>query len=189
MVKPAADRRRALYDAYLAVPEGQRAEIINGTLYVSPRPTPRHANATAVLVGELNPTFQRGRGGPGGWWILNEPELHLDAFEPLQPEICGWRKERLPELPETAFFTLVPDWICEVLSPSTEARDRNEKLPIYARHGVRHVWLVDPAEQTLEVYTLGDDNRWLDVRLFQADARVRIEPFAAIELDLAALWA
>src|SRR5512139_3639285 len=116
MVKPAQDRRQELYEAYLAVPEGQRAEIINGTLYVSPRPAPRHLNVSSVLGGELNGAFQRGRGGPGGWWILDEPELQLIALEPMAPDLAGWRVERLPSLPQTAYFTLAPDWICEVLS-------------------------------------------------------------------------
>jgi Uma2 family endonuclease len=182
------DRRQALYDAYCAIPDHQRAEIIDGTLYVSPRPAPRHANATSVLGGELNGAFQRGRGGPGGWWILDEPELHLVDLEPMGPDLAGWRRERLPTLPETAHFVLAPDWICEVLSRSTEAIDRDKKLPLYASQGVRHVWLVDPVANVLEVYALGDDHRWRDVRIHEGDVRVRAEPFAAIELDLSELW-
>jgi Uma2 family endonuclease len=190
MVMPAHhDRRQALYDAYSAVPENQRAEIIDGTLYVSPRPGPRHANATSVLGAELNGPFQRGRGGPGGWWILDEPELHLVALEPMAPDLAGWRVERMPILPETAFFTVPPDWICEVLSKSTEMVDRTKKLPIYATHGVPHVWLIDPIARTLEVHSLGDDRRWRDVRIYEGDARIRVEPFTALELDLAELWA
>ena len=184
----AEDRRRALYEAYQHVPPHQRAEIVRGTLYVMPRPAPRHANATSVLGGELSGPFQRGRGGPGGWWILDEPELHLVPLEPMAPDLAGWRVERMPELPETAFFTLAPDWVCEVLSKSTENVDRNDKLPIYAEYGVKHVWLVDPIAQTLEVHSLGDDARWREVRLFVGDSRVRAEPFAAIELELGALW-
>lgn len=183
----ADDRRQALYEVYFAVPDGQRAEIINGTLYVSPRPAPRHTYALSVLGADLNGGFQLGRGGPGGWWILDAPELHLVSLEPLQPDIVGWRVERMPKLPETDYFTLAPDWICEVLSRSTEGRDR-EKLPIYAAHGVGHVWLVDPIGKTLEVYALGDDRKWREVRLYEGDAHVRAQPFAAIELDLAALW-
>jgi Uma2 family endonuclease len=183
------DRRQALYDAYCAVPEHQRAEIIEGTLYVLPRPAPRHANATTALGSELHGAFQRGRGGPGGWWILFEPELQLVDLEPMSPDIAGWRVARMPALPETAYFTLAPDWICEVLSKSTETVDRTKKLPIYAAHGVSHVWLIDPIAKTLEVHTLGDDRRWRDVRVHEGDTRVRAEPFAAIELDLAALWA
>lgn len=181
------DRREELYQAYLAIPEHQHAEIVNGTLYVLPRPAPRHANAASVLGGELNPPFQRGRGGPGGWWILFEPELHLVPKEPMVPDIAGWRVERMPELPDT-FFTVVPDWVCEVLSKSTEKLDRDEKLPIYASYGVGHVWLVDPIEKELEVYTLDDDCRWREVRVHRGDVRVRVPPFEAIELDLAALW-
>jgi len=181
-------RRQALYDAYCAVPSHQRAEIIDGTLYVSPRPAPRHANATSVLGGVLNGPFQRGRGGPGGWWILDEPELQLSALEPMAPDLAGWRVERMPTLPATAYFSIAPDWICEVLSKSTESIDRTKKLPIYATHGVSHVWLIDPSATTLEVHTLGDDRRWRDVRIYEGDVRVRAEPFAVIELDLAELW-
>ncbi|MBA3456523.1 MAG: Uma2 family endonuclease [Deltaproteobacteria bacterium] len=182
------DRRQALYDAYIAVPEDQRAEIIDGTLYVSPRPAPRHANATSVLGGELNGAFQRGRGGPGGWWILDEPELQLVAQEPISPDLAGWRVERMPTLPELAHFTLAPDWICEVLSRSTETIDRTKKLPIYAAHGVGHVWLIDPIAKSLEVHALDDQRRWRNVRIYEGDVCVRAEPFAAIELDLAGLW-
>jgi Uma2 family endonuclease len=178
------DPRQALYDAYLAVPEPQRAEIIDGVLYVSPRPAPRHANATSVLGGDLNGAFQRGRGGPGGWWILDEPELRLVPLEPMSPDLAGWRVERLPALPEIAYFSLAPDWVCEVLSPSTATIDRTKKLPIYAASGVAHVWLVDPIEHTLEVHALAART----VRLYTGDGRVRAAPFEAIEIDLAALW-
>jgi Uma2 family endonuclease len=182
------DRRQTLYEAYCAVPPHQRAEIIDGTLYVLPRPAPRHANATTVLGGELNGAFQRGRGGPGGWWILFEPELQLRPLEPLAPDLAGWRVERLPALPEAAYFSIAPDWICEVLSKSTEAVDRNKKLPIYAAHGVSHVWLIDPIAKTLEVYSLDEDRLWRDVRVYEGDATVRADPFAAIELELSMLW-
>jgi Uma2 family endonuclease len=183
------DRRQALYDAYCAVPSHQRAEIIDGTLYVMSRPAPRHANATSVLGGELNGAFQRGRGGPGGWWVLFEPELQLVPLEPMAPELAGWRVARMPTLPDTAYFSLAPDWICEVLSKSTESVDRDKKLPIYAAHGVPHVWLIDPIAKTLEVHSLDDDHRWRDVRIYEGNMRVHAQPFDAIELDLGALWA
>jgi Uma2 family endonuclease len=188
MVRPARDRRDELYDEYLAVPSHLRAEIIGGTLYVTPRPAPRHANASSVLGSELNGRFQRGRGGPGGWWILDEPELQLDLREPIAPDLAGWRVERMPELPEAAYFTIAPDWVCEVLSRSTERIDRDEKLPYYAAHRVRHVWLVDPIDKRLEVNTLDDTGRWRAVRIYEGDATVRAEPFDAIELDLSGLW-
>jgi Uma2 family endonuclease len=188
MGEAARDRRKALYEAYLAVPPHKHAEIVRGTLHVMPRPAPRHANAASVLGGELQGPFQRGRGGPGGWWILHEPELHLDPDEPVVPDLAGWRVERMPSLPETAYFAIVPDWICEVLSKSTEKIDRDDKLPLYAEHGVRHVWLVDPIAQTLEVHTLGDEGRWREVRHYRGDERVRAAPFDAIEIELVALW-
>src|SRR5262245_29022246 len=183
MADAAEDRRRALYEAYLRVPEHQLAEIIRGTLYVLPRPSPPHANAASVLGIELGGPFQRGRGGPGGWWILDEPELWLVELEPMVPDIAGWRVERMPTMPETAYFSVVPDWVCEVLSKSTESIDRNQKLPIYEAQGVQHVWLVDPIAKTLEVYALGEEGRWREVRVYRDDARVRAAPFDAIELE------
>jgi len=192
MVQPARDpqdERDALYEAYLRVPPHQRAEIVRGTLYVMSRPAPRHANAASMLGVELGTAFQRGRGGPGGWWILDEPELQLVPKEPIVPDLAGWRLERMPELPDTACFTLVPDWVCEVLSRSTEKIDRDEKLPYYAEHGVHHVWLLDPLDKRLEVYALDvSTRRWREVRIHQGDTSVRAAPFDAIELDLAALW-
>jgi Uma2 family endonuclease len=187
MAQP-ADPRVALYEQYQKVPPTQHAEIIRGTLYVMARPAPRHANASTVLATELNGPFQRGRGGPGGWWILFEPELQVVPFEPMVPDVAGWRVERMPEFPETAYFTLAPDWVCEVLSKSTEAIDRNEKLPLYAAQGVRHVWLLDPIAKTLEVHALGEVGHWREVRIYQGDVKVRVAPFEAIELELAALW-
>jgi Uma2 family endonuclease len=177
-----------MYEQYLAVPEHLRAEIIGGTLYVMPRPAPRHANASSTLVTRLNDPFQHGRGGPGGWWILFEPELQLEPKAPISPDIAGCRVERMPELPETAFFSLSPDWVCEVLSRSTEKIDRDEKLPYYAHHGVRHAWLLDPIDKRLEVYVLDDAHRWSTVRIYEGDVTVSAAPFDAIELDLAALW-
>lgn len=189
MVRPVRDRRDELYEAYKRVPEHQHAEIVGGTLYVLPRPSPAHANASSMLGGELSGPFQRGRGGPGGWWIIDEPELQLVEKEPVVPDLAGWRVERMPALPQTAFFALAPDWICEVLSRSTEKIDRDEKLPYYAEHGVRHVWLLDPIDKRLEVYALDHETRrWREVRIHQGDRTVRAEPFDAIELDLSVLW-
>ncbi len=189
MVRPARDPRDELYEAYLRVPSHLRAEIIHGTLYVLPRPAPRHANASSGLGAELHGAFQRARGGPGGWWILDEPELQLSPKEPVVPDLAGWRVERMPELPDTAHFTLAPDWVCEVLSRSTEKIDRDDKLPYYAEHRVGHVWLLDPIDKRLEVYVLdAATSRWREVRMYEGDVTVRAEPFDAIDLDLAALW-
>ena len=189
MAQPVRDLRDELYEDYLQVPAHQCAEIVNGTLYVMSRPAPRHANAASMLGVELGGPFQRGRGGPGGWWILDEPELQLVPKEPVVPDLAGWRVERMQQLPDTACFTLVPDWVCEVLSRSTEKLDRDEKLPYYAAHGVAHVWLIDPLDKHLEVYALDPTTRrWREVRIHQGDATVRAEPFHAIELDLGTLW-
>lgn len=186
---------RAVYADLAAVPPGRVAELIGGMLHVLPRPAPKHTNAASALGGELFGPFQRGRGGPGGWWILDEPELHFagpggaEDVDVLVPDLAGWRRERLPSLPEQAHFTLVPDWICEVLSPSTEATDRGEKMPIYAREGVRTAWLVDPVARTLEVYVAEGTRGWRHAKTHAGAERVRVAPFEAIELDLSALWA
>jgi Uma2 family endonuclease len=163
------------------------AEVIGGELRLQPRPGQPHAAATSALGEEIGPPFKRGRGGPGGWIILDEPELHLQE-DIVVPDLAGWRRERLPVLTEAPYFTLAPDWACEALSGSTAKTDRAEKLPIYARERVRHVWLVDPILRTLEVLELsGEHFRILAVH--RDDERVRAAPFDAIELDLSILWA
>lgn len=189
MAQPLRDGRDELYDAYLRIPAHQHAEIVHGTLYVMSRPAPRHANTASMLGVELGGPFQRGRGGPGGWWILDEPELQLVPKEPVVPDLAGWRLERMPVLPDSAYFALVPDWVCEVLSRSTEKLDLDEKLPYYAEHGVPHVWFIDPIDKRLEVYSLdANAKRWREVRTYQGDTTVRAAPFDAVELDLGALW-
>jgi Uma2 family endonuclease len=179
-------KQPATYQDLLRVPEHQVAEIVDGELFVSPRPAAPHALAASVLGADLGGPFHRGRDGPGGWWIVDEPELHLDA-DVLVPDLAGWRRERMPTFPKTAFFILAPDWICEVLSPSTERLDRARKLRVYARAGVDRVWLVNPTTRTLEVYRRVEE-RWLLVNAFEGEAVVRAEPFDAIELDLLPLW-
>jgi Uma2 family endonuclease len=189
MAAKSAPGRRATYADLEQVPGHKVAEILDGVLIVNPRPASPHAAAASSLGEELGPPFKRGRGGPGGWVLLDEPELHLGPDpDVVVPDLAGWRRERMPEMPHAAFFTLAPDWICEVLSPSTEAVDRTTKLPIYAREEVRHAWLVDPLVRTLEVLRL-EARAWRIVATWRDDARVRAEPFDAIELDLAVLWA
>ena len=185
---------RATYADLEAVPPPNRAELIEGTLYTFPRPAPKHARASVRLGGRIDGPFGLGEGGPGGWVILIEPELQFaDSTAPrginaVAPDLAGWRRERMPKLPEEAFFTVAPDWICEVLSPSTDAYDRNTKMPLYAREGVRHAWIVDPIAQTLELFELGVAGRWILADVHQDDARIRAAPFDAIELDLSVLW-
>jgi Uma2 family endonuclease len=185
-MQPRRVRQPATYDDLLKVPSHLVAEILAGELHVSPRPAPRHADAASGLSGVLRSPFDRGRGGPGGWRILAEPELHL-AADVVVPDLTGWRRERLPVLPEEAFFSLAPDWVCEVLSPSTASIDRVKKLSIYAREQVRHAWLVDPLARTIEVLRL-ENSRWTILSTVADLDVVRVEPFDAIELDLAMLW-
>lgn len=138
----------------------------------------------------LGPPFHHGDGGPGGWIILFEPELHVDE-DILVPDLAGWRRERLAEVPDAAYFEIASDWVCEVLSPSTAAFDRVEKLPVYAAAGVSWIWLVDPALRTLEVLKLhveSGSSHWRIVQTFEGDKPVRAEPFDAIELRLKRLW-
>jgi Uma2 family endonuclease len=185
-----AAKRRATYEDLLAVPDTMVAEIIDGVLHAQPRPASPHARASSRLGVELGGPFDKGAGGPGGWILLDEPELHLHG-DVLVPDLAGWRRERMPQLPDAAAFELAPDWICEVLSPSNAATDRAEKLPIYARERVAHAWLVDPIEKMLESYRLdaGGSGKWVLLGAWRDDARVRAEPFDAIELDLASPWA
>ncbi len=162
--------------------------MIDGELRLQPRPAKPHAMATSALGEELGPPFKRGRGGPGGWIIIDEPELHLRA-DILVPDMAGWRRERMPVVvADDPFFTLAPDWVAEVLSPSTSKYDRTDKLRIYPREAVRWVWLVDPLARTLEILRREDDS-WSLRGTWRDDERVRAEPFDAIELELAALWA
>jgi len=178
-------RRRATYQDVLDAPPNMVAEVLFGTLYTNPRPAAPHARAASVLGMDLGGPFDRGRGGPGGWVLLDEPELHF-GDDIVVPDLAAWHKDRF-ERPSTAYFTVHPDFVCEVLSRRTEKIDRADKMTVYAREGVRHAWLVDPVARTLEVYRL-QGNDWLRVGVFRDDARVRAEPFDAIELELDALW-
>lgn len=185
MIEPL--ERPATYEDLCRVPDRFVAQIVHGQLIVQPRPAPRHARASSIVGGKLVPSYDEGDGGPGGWWVLDEPELHL-GFDILVPDLAGWRRERMPALPETAYFELAPDWVCEVLSPSTAKLDRVQKLQIYAAHGVAHAWLVDPDAHTLEAFQL-ENGQWLRIAALQDDDAVCVLPFDAISFSLAALWA
>jgi Uma2 family endonuclease len=179
-------RKRATYADLAALPEHVVGEIIAGVLYTHPRPSPRHARAASRLGMRLGRSFDEGEDGPGGWWILDEPELHLGE-DIVVPDLAGWRLETMAELPDASHFETVPDWVCEVLSPSTEADDRAVKMPVYARAGTSHAWLLDPTLKTLEVFRL-QGGQWVLVRTFKGDVHVQAEPFEAVALDLSALW-
>lgn len=179
-------RKRATYADLLALPPHVTGEIVDGELVALPRPRVRHAGVASALSDELGPPFRRGRGGPGGWLLLFEPELHLGE-DIVVPDLAGFHRTRLPELPDVAFLEMAPDWICEVLSPSTARMDRVGKRRIYARERVTHYWMIEPEARTLEVGRLDGDS-YRVVLSAAADERVRAEPFDAIELDLALLW-
>jgi len=179
--------------AFQAAPPEMVAEILNGELHVSPRPARPHTSAASGLGALLTMPFRYGEGGPGGWVILDEPELHLGPRpDKLVPDIAGWRRERLPGAiggdDAPAHYDLAPDWVCEVLSKSTRRIDKIQKMRIYAREGVRNVWHVDPVAQTLEIFRL-EGNHWLLVDSVAGDERVRAEPFESFELKLALVWA
>jgi len=176
----------ATYEDVIAAPEEKVAELVEGDLYLSPRPAPRHGRVSSALGSDLHDAFDRGRHGPGGWWILDEPELHLYG-DVMVPDIAGWRRERLPELPEGPGFEIAPDWLCEVLSPSTEKFDRLQKLPRYALAGVAHLWLVDPSKRRLEVYGRVD-LQWVLLEEYSGDAAVSAPPFEPVPIELAPLW-
>jgi len=176
----------ATYEDLLQVPGHLVAEILDGELHTQPRPAPRHANAASMLGARIANPFHLGGGGPGGWWILDEPELHL-GNDILVPDLAGWRRERMPELPETAWFELAPDWVCEILSPSTAKQDRVIKMPKYAYCGVTHLWFIDPLVQVLEAYERRG-RQWTLLATLKDDDRVSVVPFDAIGFSLADLW-
>lgn len=180
-------KKFATYNDLFALPDHMVGEIIAGELIASPRPGPRHARASSVLGSKIMSPFDEGQGGPGGWWILDEPELHLGG-DILVPDLAGWKKEKLPALPlDKPYFEIAPDWICEVLSDSTARLDRVKKLPIYAREKVGFAWLIDPKAKTLEIYR-HEGTSWFLLKTLAGDERVRADPFDAIEIDLGALW-
>jgi Uma2 family endonuclease len=181
-------RRRTTYEDLLKVPETLVAEIVDGELITSPRPASPHAQATSAIGQDLGPFARQpgGPGGPGGWWILFEPELHLGA-DILVPDLAGWRRERLPVLRNVSYFEQAPDWVCEVVSPTTARLDRVRKMPIYAREQVGYLWLVYPTMHTLEVYRL-EGQRWVVASSHGGAEAVRAEPFEAIELDMSRWW-
>jgi Uma2 family endonuclease len=188
MGKPA--RQPATYDDVLNAPPNKVAEIVEGELILSPRPAGPHSAAESALMEEIGPPFKRGRGGPGGWIILFEPELHLGS-DVLVPDLAGWRRETMSVIAKKpAYFAIRPDWVCEVLSPSTERIDRGAKVRLYAAAGVSQAWLINPLLRTLEVLRLSSETpgQWTSVAIFNDDDRVRAEPFDAIELELAVLW-
>jgi Uma2 family endonuclease len=179
-------KRRATYAELEAVPPHLVAEIIGGELVTHPRPAPRQASTAAALTDELVGPFQKGRGGPGGWVFMIEPELHL-GDEIVVPDFAGWRRERLPALPETAWIETAPDWVCEILSPPTAKHDRTSKRIICARFAVQHLWHVDPVPRLLEAFGLRG-GQWRIAGTFSDQQAVSAPPFTDISFSLGLLW-
>jgi Uma2 family endonuclease len=184
MSEPA--KKRATYDDLLNIPKNMTGEIIDGELIVTPRPSRKHIYTASSLEGRLIPYHFGGGGGPGGWIILMDPEISLGE-DILVPDLAGWREERFPESEEHNWISVVPDWVCEILSPGSARIDKTEKMPLYAQHGISHLWLIDPLANTLDVFRL-ETGRWMVLGLFAEDDKVRTEPFPEIEIELAELW-
>ncbi len=184
MAEPA--RKPVTYQDLVDLPPHRVGEIVAGSLYASPRPAPAHGRVQTGLASDLHGPFDRGRDGPGGWWILVEPELHL-GDDVMVPDLAGWRRENLPAMPDTPWFEQAPDWVCEVLSPSTARLDRALKLPAYGTAGVTHAWMVVPPQRTLEVFRNRAEG-WVLVSAHGDDDVVEAEPFGAAPIELSGLW-
>lgn len=177
--------RPATYADLQAVPPHLVAEIVDGVLYTHPRPVARHGAASFALANVIGGPFQLGRGGPGGWIFIDEPELHLGPHV-VVPDLAGWRTERMPVVPDAPWIELIPDWICEILSPSTEKMDRGRKRRIYAMYGLKYYWLLNVSKLQLEAYELRD-GQFVLVETFEDDAAVNAPPFEAAPFSLSLL--
>jgi Uma2 family endonuclease len=169
------------------LPDNVSGEIIEGVLYTFPRPRPVHADVESSIVLDLKGPFQRGRGGPGGWWILIEPGITLPGSPEVVPDLAGWKKDRLPALPAERSIDVVPDWVCEILSPTTRSHDLRIKRPFYAGAGVPYLWFIDLDARTLMVSQLLN-GRWTELAVHGAGDLVRAEPFTDIEIDIGQWW-
>lgn len=181
-------KKKATYEDLYRIPDDMIGEIIDGELIVTPRPGPKHMRTASVLGGKIMPPYDFGEGGgPGGWLFLFETEILLGE-NTVVPDLAGWRKERFPTALEHNWISVAPDWVCEVLSPGTFRNDKVRKMPIYARHGVGYIWLIDPVAMTLDAFRLGVDSGWFLLGSFAENDKVRAEPFHEIEINLEDLW-
>jgi len=181
-------RQATLYELLASLPEALTGEILNGQLHAQPRPSARHGRVAMMLADEIVGPFDRGRGGPGDWWIFAEPEVHfVRDIEVAVPDLAGWKRARMPNPPDDQRFEVVPDWVCEILSPSTASKDRQIKMPLYAHYGVAFAWLIDPQECYLEAYRLRS-GAWCQIMRLSKEDRAAVPPFEALSLDLGELW-
>ena len=179
---------RARYADLEDAPPGVKAEIVNGELYMQAQPVEPHGWAIDSLIEIFRPPLMRGRGGPGGWWIRSEPQIsfHDPDWRTMVPDVAGWRRDRVPDFP-AKYFDVRPDWVCEVLSPSTRLYDREVKGPVYADEGIPYFWIVEPADRTLEVHE-NVNGKWVERARFEDAAQVAAPPFEAVPFDLTDLW-
>jgi Uma2 family endonuclease len=184
MSEPA--KKRATYDDLYSIPENMTGEIIDGELIVHPRPSRKHTFTASALDKKIGTPYQFGEGGPGGWIIIVEPEIQLGEHT-MVPDLAGWKRERFPIEEDTNWISVAPDWICEILSPSTYRLDKMKKMPIYADHGVGYFWLMDPLYRVLDTYRL-ESGKWVASGSFYEDDKVRAEPFQEIEFSLEDMW-
>jgi Uma2 family endonuclease len=185
MAEPA--RKKAVYEDLHAIPENATGEIIDGELIVTPKPSRKHVYTATALGAELTPPYQFARGGgPGGWIILIEPEIKL-GDDILVPDLAAWKKQRFPLHEEPKWISVVPDWVCEILSPNSLRTDKIKKMPLYARCGVPFLWLIDPTAKTLDIFRAESGN-WLVAGTYAEDDTIRAEPFQEIEIALTDLW-
>ncbi len=183
-------KSNATYADLYSIPDNMIGEIIDGELYVMPRPSPKHCNTSSSLGIIIGYYYKMGmNGGSGKWWILDEPEIHFSDLKEdfLVPDIAGWKKERMPTLPAETYFSVPPDWICEILSPGTARHDRKKKLPKYAKFGVSYFWIIDPANRTVEILKL-KNSEYVVLAVYGEDDKMQAEPFTEIIIDLKNIW-
>lgn len=188
MADPAV--RKATWEDILVYPEDARVEVLGGEIVTTPAPLPRHSKSQRALGRFIGGPFDDddGRGGPGGWWIFIEVDVRLEPHEIVRPDLSGWRRERLLDPGDARPIDVVPDWICEVISPSTAARDRVDKRALYARSGIAYYWMLDPEARTLEALSRGEDGRWVELGAWGDTAVARVAPFEDIELEVGRLF-
>ena len=177
-----------LYKELCDLPDNVVGEILNEELVVSPRPAFKHARAGSSLVSKIFDSYDEGNTGPGGWWILYEPELRF-PYDVVVPDIAGWKRERLQNPSEMKVFEVSPDWVCEVLSPSTARHDKISKFKIYAENKVPYYWIVDPLNRVLEIFILDGKTYKLAFIFGKNDDVKAAPPFEELEFNLGSLWA
>lgn len=166
-------------DAFANAPSNLRAELLHGTVLMAPAPAPLHQVHVAELLRRLSGYDRRGRGptDPGGWLIVPDPEVDLgEAPDKFRPDVAGWRFERATFSLREPAITVAPDWVCEVLSPSTETIDRAIKAPLYASYGVEWLWLIDPEDCSIEVFH-NDRGTFRPTHTFRASSAGSLPPF------------